>query len=122
MNLTPSAMNKDYSIQINKKIIINEKGKFTQLCISKILYIYCDGYISSIKTKDEETRTARLLKEFEIELKDLCFFRVNRNTLVNMTHIHSYINYNKPTIVLTDGEAINISKRRLSNFLRLFKK
>jgi len=111
-------MNKDYSNQFNKNIILKEKGKFKQIEMEKIIKISCEGYISTIKTIDSEISISKILKKFEGELKNYGFIRVNRNNLVNFKHIKNYSKINsKPTITLSNNEKLIISRRNLPKLM-----
>ena len=115
-------MKKDYSNQYGHKLIVKEKGKFNQIEICKILVICCKGYLSTIKTDDSEITVSHLLKEYEEELVEYGFVRINRNNLVNLNHIKSFFRKNnKPTIIMSNNEQLIVSRRNLHKLLELLK-
>ena len=52
----------DYSKQRDNTIVLNEKGKVTQFFIGNIVYIECDGYLSTVHLIDtDKTETFSIL-------------------------------------------------------------
>ena len=107
----------DYSKQTGKKISI--KGKYNLLInMTDILYMECEGnyttlylnlYLGDKRVCYTETKH---LKQFETELSDYGFFRVNNNTLVNGYHIKKV---NSKSLFLNDDFEIKISRRRYNS-------
>ena len=114
-------MKKNYNYQKGEKLIVNEKGKFHQIDIERISHISCDGYLSTIYIVDEKESisVSHLLKDLENELSDMSFFRVNRNTLINLNHVKAYQSNGKPVVVMSNNQKFIISRRRLSGFLKI---
>ncbi len=114
-------MKTDYNCQKGQKLVINEKAEFHQIDIEKISHISCDGYISTIYIlgEKENISTSHLLKDFEEDLSDMGFFRVNRNTLINLNHVDSYQSNGKPVVIMSNNQKFIISRRRLSAFLKI---
>jgi len=110
----------DYSLQNNYKISVKEKSKISFIEINDILFLQCDGYLTTIYLIDKKNvRVSKLLKDFEEELCIYGFLRVNHNTLINTQHISNLqINKHKKTIHIKDVE-IQISRRKF-NFLKDF--
>lgn len=110
-------MNKDFSKQRDQRLIVNERGKTQFIDIIEITHLTCEAYLTTIHTiKGKQITVTKLLKEFEKELVDFGFFRVNRNTLINMKYIASMKTRNKPSIELLNNCEIFVSCRRLSQF------
>lgn len=107
-------MKNDFTIQKGKKITIKQRNNI-QLCeIDKITHIKCNGYISTINLiNSENIKVSKLLKEFEHELIDFIFIRVNRSTLVNVAHITKYNGGCSREIVMINGEIITVSRRNV---------
>ena len=117
-------MKKDYSNQLNKKLIVKEKGRITQIDICDILYIECENNICRfvINNDNKTISTYKVLKEVEQELSEFNFFRANRNTLVNLANVRTYSKVNqKPTIELINNKKIIISKNKLSDFFKILR-
>jgi two-component system LytT family response regulator len=106
----------DYSSQIGKKI--TTKG-YQKSCISleDIMFIQCDGELSTIFLNDQsKVDEIKTLKEFEDDLSDKGFIRINRNTIINGKYITMVnTNYSKRVVYLGKIE-LSISKRRLILF------
>jgi len=43
----------DFSSQRDKTILLKEKGKVHQIAIEDIVYIECDGYLSTLHTNNK---------------------------------------------------------------------
>jgi len=114
-------MKTDYSCQTGQKLIIKEKGKLHQVDIDQISLITCSGYVSTIYqvNQAEPIIVSKLLKDFELELEEMGFFRANRSTLINLNNLVSYENNGKPTIHMKEDIKIIISRRKLRIFLNL---
>ncbi|HED05357.1 MAG TPA: LytTR family transcriptional regulator [Ignavibacteria bacterium] len=114
-------MKTNYNHQKGQKLIVNEKARFHQIDIERISHISCDGYLSIIYILDEKENisVSHLLKDFEGDLSDMGFFRVNRNTLINLSHVDSYQNNGKPIVKMLNNKEFIISRRRLSAFLKI---
>ncbi len=113
-------MKTDYNCQKGQKLIIKEKGKLHQVDIEQITYINCSGYVSTIHLSNQfdDIIVSRLLKDFETELAGMRFFRVNRNTMINLSNMAGYEHNGKLFIVMKNHEKIIISRRRLHTFLQ----
>ena len=111
----------DYSCQTGQKLIIKEKGKLHQVDIDQISLITCSGYVSTIYqvNQAEPIIVSKLLKDFELELEEMGFFRANRSTLINLNNLVSYENNGKLTIHMKEDIKIIISRRKLRIFLNL---
>jgi two-component system LytT family response regulator len=105
----------------DKKIILKERNTIIQVDIESITMIVCEGYLSTICFLNEKRiSVSKLLKDFETELIPYGFFRVNRNTLVNLKHIYSFQNGCKRLITMVDGNKIIVSFRKISQFKKNF--
>lgn len=114
-------MKKDYSCQNDQKIIIKDRFKTQQISIKNITHIKCDGYVTTIFVKTEDTPiiTSKLLKLYEIELAELGFIRANRNTLVNIKHIKHLECLDSNILTLINDEGIRISCRKIAKIKKL---
>lgn len=115
-------MKKDYKNQNDRKVVLKEQGAITQVEMKSITVIICDGYLSTLHFLSEQKKitVSKLLKDFEAELTPYGFFRVNRNTLVNMNNIYSLQSGDKRIITLVNNQKILVSSRRISNFRKVF--
>ena len=106
----------DYSKQIGKKI--STKGnKRKSINIENIMYLQCDGDLTTIYLDNEEkVYEIKTLKEFEEELCDKAFFRINYNTIVNGKYITEMDTKINKRMVCLGKIVLKISKNRLKNF------
>ncbi|MDY0143477.1 MAG: LytTR family DNA-binding domain-containing protein [Bacteroidales bacterium] len=110
-------MEKDFSYQKDKKLVLKEKGRTYLVEIDNITHITCEGSITKIHTiKNEVIIISKLLKIFEIELADKGFIRANHNTIVNLSKIDSIRSGKKRLVTLNNGIEVNISRRKMCNF------
>jgi DNA-binding LytR/AlgR family response regulator len=81
----------DYTNQNGTSIFV--MGKFYPL--NRILYLKCDANYTGIYLIGGDHTVPpcerKTLKEFEEELKDFGFQRINRNTIINQKHIDTVI-------------------------------
>jgi len=75
---------------------------------------YCWLHFSNGK----KTLTSKTLQWFEESLSSKQFIRVHRTHLVNTAFISQYLNHANGKILLQNGDAIGISRRKRSYFLR----
>ena len=103
----------DFSNQNDYKITVKEKSKISVIDINDILYLQCEGYLTTIYlVNNTSIDVAKLLKQFENELTDLGFLRVNHHTLINMRYINNLkIGKQRRIVYLKDIE-IEISRRK----------
>lgn len=115
-------MKKNYN-QKGEVLIVKEKGQISQVDVECILYITCKDYISTIVTTNNEShKICRSLSSFEKELSDLGFYKIRRNILLNLNMAKTYKGQPKPVVVVQNGEELQISRRKLHDFLKTFKK
>ena len=114
-------MEKDYSFQRDKKVILKEKGKTKQIDMENISHLTCKGHLTTIHTiENESTTISKLLKYFEIELAEYGFIRVNHNTIINIKNISGFKCGNKRCVILENNLNINISRRKMHKFKSIF--
>ncbi len=110
-------MNIDFNCQRNNKIVLKEKSVIKLIGMSDIILITCDGYLTRVFIENGQSITiSKLLKEFEIELEDYGFIRVNHNSIVNVYHIRSIERGNNRVLTLSNNLIIKISRRKLYKF------
>ena len=104
----------DYSNQRNKTIIMKEKGKLHKIAIEDIVYVECQSYVSTVHTfaKGKKVSCSILLKDIEEKVNGYGFYRINRNTLVNLKYFDSYVSDKKRCFKTTTGVEMNVSRRK----------
>ena len=99
------------------KLVTLEKGM--EISSEKILYFAADQRYTKAVLIDGSIRTglSKPLSAWEEELADVYFLRVNHSVLVNCKHI---FDLTKNTVELTNGEILQISRRKGANCLTKF--
>jgi len=116
-------MIKEYINQTDKKVVLKMRNTFIQMDMKSITIIMCDGYLSTLYFLNEQKQisVSKLLKDFEKELAPYGFFRVNRNTLVNVNNIYSIQNGNSRIVTMVDNHKICVSFRKITQLRKLLK-
>jgi DNA-binding LytR/AlgR family response regulator len=107
-------MIKDFSTQRDIKISVKIGRQIRLINIEDIVYIKCDGYVTTIHFIEEKPiSTTKLLKYYELELSKFDFIRVNRSNLVNVKYV-LYIDFvERPRLLIEPNETIYISNRKI---------
>jgi DNA-binding LytR/AlgR family response regulator len=96
------------------KIFIKEQNRISFIFLKDISYISCTGNFCEIHLVGEQVCSiSKPLKEFEIELADCDFVRINHSTLVNFNHIENIKLGKNGMLYLLDGQGLKISRRRI---------
>ena len=85
--------------------------------------IYCESsgpYTRFIFKQAAVIVTSKHLKEYEDLLSGYEFFRIHKSYLVNLQEIKKYIRGDGGHIIMSDGAALNVSKQRKEDFLRIY--
>lgn len=105
-------MKRDFSHQVGQRIAIHGKSTTQYVDIADITHICCEDSIVTTHTKEQSITANKQLKEFEEELQELGFLRINRNTLINEAHIKSYKGGESKSVELNNGEHFPVSRRK----------
>jgi two-component system LytT family response regulator len=91
--------------------------------VNNILYCESDGPYTNFFIKNaDKIMTSKNLKEYEDLLTDHNFFRIHKSYLVNMAEIKRYIRGDGGQVIMTNGKALDVSKRKKEAFLSLLSK
>jgi len=85
--------------------------------------IYCESsgpYTKFIFKQAAVIVTSKHLKEYEDLLSGYEFFRIHKSYLVNLQEIKKYIRGDGGHLIMSDGAALNVSKQRKEDFLRIY--
>ncbi len=105
----------DFFNKPEKPLFIKTGHVVKRISGSDILCITCEGNISQLFLKDDNSLTCvRLLKLFEEDLSGAGFIRINHNCLVNMAEVEEirYVNARKRQLVLSNGMVMDVSYRK----------
>ena len=112
----------DFSKQNDQKLKIKEKSQISFIEMSEILYLQCEGYLTTIYLVNKTSvAIAKLLKDFEDELTQFGFLRVNHYTLINVRHINTLKICKQQRVVFINDVEIKISRRKLHLLKELLK-
>lgn len=90
---------------------------------SDILYAISEGNYTTIYLADNQRLvSSKKLKEIATVLSTGDFFRIHHSHIINLKYLVEYRNGDKNYVIMKDGKRLDISKRKLSDFLKLFKK
>lgn len=102
------------------KLLIHIGDEHIAINTNDILKCEADGnYSIFILVNKSKYLASKSLKYYESLLSKKGFFRANRFTLINITHIHSI--YKKEAITLSNKEKIIVSIRNKSKLFELIK-
>lgn len=106
----------DYSCQDGKSIILSTEKQIIQIFIKDITFIESDSYLSIFHFyNDDKTETfSIILKEFESFLTQYCFFRINKQILLNLRYLQRI--ERDRSITLRNNSKLSISHRKLTLF------
>lgn len=111
---------KDLIFENGKKFLLHVGSKHVSIGFSDVVYCTADGNYTVFHLGDKRKLLASgPLKYYSEILEKKGFFRANRFHLINLEHITSI--YKKETIILSNNDKINISKRNKSKLLMLIK-
>jgi DNA-binding LytR/AlgR family response regulator len=115
-------MKKDYLNQNDKKVVLKERNSMIQVDIKNITLIVCEGYLSTLYFLNDQKpiKVSKLLKDFELELVPFGFFRINRNTIVNLQNVYSFHGSCNRLVTMVDNQKVYVSFRKISQFKKLF--
>jgi two-component system, LytTR family, response regulator len=86
--------------------------------VDAILYCEASGNYTNIHMGDgKKFVVSRTLKEYEEMLEDLDFFRIHNSYLINLNLIKKYIRGEGGQVVMTNDQALDVSKAKKKSFL-----
>jgi len=120
-----SRSNKNFDIFIqnwksnaDQQIALASADGLTFLKVKDIIYCRGDGaYTYFFITDGHKITVSKNLKEFEDLLGDKGFFRVHKSYLINLDHMKKYMRGDGGSVQMSNGDYVNVSKRRKESFL-----
>lgn len=87
--------------------------------IQEITYAEANDNVALIHLRDKQSiKLTKGLSWVEEELTDHEFCRIHNSYLINLNQIQEYIRNDGGYVIMSDGKAISISRRRKDDFLR----
>lgn len=104
-------------------IAITTNTGLTFIQRAEIMYCLSDGSYAHIYLEGGRKLTvSKNLKEVTATLNDERFVRIHNSHLINLDHIHSFINNNYNCVKMSNGEELAVARNRKKEFLELFTK
>lgn len=89
--------------------------------VDEILYLRSDRqYTIFYLNSGEKLVTSKNLGEYEELLSEYNFFRVHHSAIINITEVKKYLRGEGGSIVMSNGDHIEVAKRRKDDFLNRF--
>lgn len=105
-----------------KKITLPFGQGFKMIDIDEIIHIEADSNYSVFYLNNQDKITvSKVLKEFEEILPSNQFFRIHKSSIINLNYLKEYNSKNGLMATLKNGEQINVSRRRASDFFEKVK-
>ena len=117
-NLASSLSNRS---EIRKLTLPYGQG-FKMVDVDDIIYIEADSNYSVFHLNNQDKITvSKVLREFEELLPSDQFVRTHKSSIINLNHLKEYNSKNGLQAVLKNGDSINVSRRRASDFFEKIK-
>ncbi|HEY5125561.1 MAG TPA: LytTR family DNA-binding domain-containing protein, partial [Ignavibacteria bacterium] len=106
----------------HNKILISHFQGFSILDVDEIIRLEGESNYTKIYLWEKKTLTvSKTLKEFEDLLPEESFFRIHKSEIINLKFLEEYSNLDGGIVTLKCGSKINISRRRLPEFIEKVK-
>ena len=103
--------------QTDRKIAVNGLDKTIYVDADEGMYIEAQKKYPLVHTTSKNITSYKSISEYEAEIKNTHFFRVQRSFIVNMKYISAI---SKKTITLSCGEELSIGKNYYDAFLQSY--
>lgn len=105
-----------------KKITLPSGQGYRLVDIDDIIHIEADSNYSVFHLQNlEKIAVSKILKDYEEILPENRFVRIHKSSIVNLKYVKEYNSKNGLQVILENGEAINVSRRRASDFFERIK-
>jgi len=104
------------------KLVIPASHGLDFLVFDDLIRLEADGCYTKVVIKDGKNKiVSRTLKDFEDTLPKNKFFRIHKSHLINLKYIKEYSNLSGNYVTMTDGSKIEISRRKVPEFIQKIK-
>lgn len=105
------------------RLIVESRKGLKFIKVDQIVYCQADGNYTKIFLEcGDHVLATKKLKEIEAILDESIFYRIHHSHIINLNFLASLKNETGLQIILTDGKELEVSKRKKSDFMNLFKK
>jgi len=106
----------------NDKLVLPASHGFDIILFDDIIRLEAEGCYTKVVIKDGKNKlVSRILKDFEDTLPKEKFIRIHKSHLINMKYVKDYSNINGSYVTMTDGSRIDISRRKVAEFITKIK-
>jgi len=107
---------------VQDKIAIPTADGFEIMKLDDILYCQSSSSYTHFYLGGKKRLTSSYpLKQYDEMLSDKNFFRAHKSFLVNLAHVKTYRKGEGGTLVMSDGQEIEVSRRNKEAFIKIFK-
>ena len=107
---------------VQNKIAIPTAEGFEIMQLDEILYCQSSSSYTHFFLQNNRRLTSSYpLRQYDEILSDKNFFRAHKSYLVNLAHVKTYRKGEGGTIVMSDGQEIEVSRRNKEAFIKIFK-
>ena len=93
------------------------------LDLQEVIYAQAEDNVAVLHlTGKKEVRLTKTLSWLEEQLEDNGFCRVHHSYLINLNQMTEYIRNEGGYVIMSDGKAISVSRRKKDDFLRSLEK
>lgn len=104
-----------------KKLVVQNVNGFRVLGLNEILYLQGEvNYTRFVLDNGEQLMTSRTLKTYEQILGDFGFYRAHQSHILNLRYVAEYQKGDGGCVVMTNGDVLDVSRRRKAGFLEKF--
>lgn len=106
------------TIDETDKLVLPTSHGFDILEFDDLIRLESDGCYTKIVIKNGKDKIiSHTLKDFEITLPKVKFFRIHKSHLINLKYIKEYSNFSGNYVTMIDGSKVEISRRKVSEFI-----
>jgi len=107
---------------LTENLTINTAEGFKIIPLSTIIYCQANSNYTNIHlTGKQKITSSQTLGYFEELLENKKFFRAHRSYLINLMHVSSYKKGEGGSIIMSNGEEVELSRNNKNSFMQLFK-
>jgi two-component system LytT family response regulator len=100
-----------------QKIAINSASKIDFIPVEEIIYCKANlAYTEIISFNSHVLTATKSLNEFEKQLSNAIFFRINKSILVNINHVYSF-NKRSSQVLMKNNVLLEVARRRKVEFV-----
>ena len=104
------------------RIIIPSAEGYMVIPVQDISYCHANGnYTEFYLTDKSKVTSSYTMGQYEEILSEHNFFRIHRSFMINLAYIKLYRKTEGGTVVMNDGQEIEVSRSNKEAFMKLFK-